>query len=118
MAKKKLRLKYRLEPTKKWVGGVEYASLSFQVLYMDEVFRAPKKGSCEFLASNGVSIMSYDSPNINLFEDAVYLRGHDRASDNYVQANFALSVAERDALIKKIHFALKEWSVEWFKGKK
>lgn len=108
MAKKKLRLKYRLEP-------IGETGLEFQVLEMDEKFRVNYEENKEFIASNGVRVISDDCAEIWKTEFTIFLRGKKKYYDKRVHKSIFKTLLHRRDAINKIHFALKEWSVKWFK---
>ena len=111
--KKTLRLKYRLEP-------VGETGLEFQVLEMDEKFRCKnsKDHWIQFNCSSGIFVTSEQCPEIWLmFNGTIMLRGYDKSKDMIVSKTGFCNSKARDSAIKKIHAALKEWSVKWFKGK-
>jgi len=97
------RIVYRLDAV-----GTE---LEFQVLYMDERFRSLDEDK-EFKASNGVTVVSSESPTISPYSE-VYLRGGDRERDSWMSSEIFETVTECQEAERRIHAALKEWAELW-----
>ena len=106
--KKTLRLKYRLEP-------IGENKLEFHVLKMDEKFRNKAAINLSFRSKNGITVYSDGGPEID--GRSIFLRGKYKEYDRCVEKYTYSSRERRDEAFHKIHAALKEWSVEWFKNK-
>jgi hypothetical protein len=88
--------------------------LKFQILEQDERFLLQKEeklhNRLEFVATNGITIISDCWPEIYPPDDIIYLRGEYRDRDDYIDEYTFSSIKERDCFEKKMIDAIKEWA--------
>ena len=100
----KSKIKFRLVKFEK--------ALIFQVLEMDDTFRASV--SNEFISSMGVEIRSECVPSFDDdSDDVIYVRGSQESADLDVVVKNYNTNEERDDAYGKILLALEEWALNW-----
>lgn len=104
-----MKLKYRLEKLEN--------ALVFQVLWMDERFRASESvGRPEhWVSDRGCVVSSNNRPDLYRCNDEIHIHlpGVEKGKDRWVSAINFSSNDGRDRCFERIHEILKSWANKW-----